>query len=101
MLFIGYLGEIKYIQRGIACILGFVALLLMMFIIYKEFIQKSNHFINKVMFYLFVVVWLFYGIAYLFESKTKNITFNLLDLISKAFVGIGMWLYYIKVIRLK
>jgi len=101
MLYIGYLGEIKYIKRSIACISGFIPLFILLFIIYKEFIQKSNHFINKVMFYLFVVVWGFYGIPYLLDTKTKNICFNLLDLVSKAFVGIGMWIYYIKVIRLK
>ena len=101
MLYMGYLGEKKTIDRNIACVLGFIALFLLMGIIYKNFIENSSHFINKVMFYVFVVVWFCYGIAYLLNAENKNIANNILDLISKAFVGIGMWIYYIKVIRLK
>jgi hypothetical protein len=97
----GYLGEKKRMNRNIACILGFIALFAMMVIIYKQFIENKYHFINSVMFYVFVVVWFGYGVAYLFNKENKNIANNILDLISKAFVGIGMWIYYIKVIRLK
>ena len=101
MLFIGYLGENNNINRNVACIVGFIPLFMMTGIIYNNFIKNSNHFINKVIFYLFVVVWFGYGIAYLFDKVTKNIVMNILDLISKAIVGILMWIYYIKVIRLK
>jgi len=101
MLYMGYLGEKKTINKNIACVAGFIALFLMMGIIYINFIKNSSHFINKVMFYVFVVVWFGYGVAYLFNKENKNIANNILDLISKAFVGIGMWIYYIKVIRLK
>jgi bacteriorhodopsin len=101
MLYMGYLGEKKIIGRNIACLLGFIPLFIMIGIIYKNFIENSYHFINAVMFYIFVVVWIGYGVAYLFNKENKNIANNILDLISKAFVGIGMWIYYIKVIRLK
>jgi hypothetical protein len=97
----GYLGEKKIIHKNIACLLGFIALFAMTLIIYKQFIENKYHFINSIMFYVFVVVWFGYGVAYLFNKENKNIANNILDLISKAFVGIGMWIYYIKVIRLK
>ena len=73
MLYMGYLGEKKRMNRNIACILGFIALFLMIGIIYKQFIENSSHFINNVMFYIFVIVWFGYGIAYLFNKENKNI----------------------------
>jgi hypothetical protein len=54
---------------------------------------------NTVVFSLFVVVWSIYGIAYHFEEKQKNVTYNYLDLTSKCLVGIGLWIYYTKIIK--
>ena len=100
MLYIGYLGERNTINRMNACILGFIPLFIMLGIIYKSFILNCKHFINKIIFYIFLVVWSSYGIAYMMDEVTKNIIMNVLDLIAKALIGIGMWLYYINVIRL-
>jgi bacteriorhodopsin len=100
MLYLGYLGELNTLTRLNACLLGFIPLLGMIGIIYNTYIVNCRHLINKVIFYLFLVVWSLYGIAYMMDNVTKNIIINILDLISKAFIGIGMWLYYINVIHL-
>jgi len=98
MLYIGYLGEQKVIERLSACILGFIPLVILFGIIYKTFIVKRKRFINEVIFYIFLITWSAYGIAYMVDNETKNIIMNVLDLIAKALIGIGMWLYYINVI---
>lgn len=100
MLYIGYLGETNVINRLYACILGFIPLFLMMGIIYKSFIEKCKHTVNKVIFYTFLGIWSCYGIAYMLDSESKNIVMNVLDLLAKAVIGILMWLYYINVIQL-
>jgi hypothetical protein len=33
------------------------------------------------------------------EPKIKNIIYNILDVIAKAFVGIGLWAYYAKLFK--
>ena len=98
MLYIGYLGEQTVIERLTACILGFIPLFILFGIIYKTYIFKRKHFINQVIFYIFLTVWSGYGIAYIMDNETKNIIMNVLDLLAKAIIGIGMWLYYINVI---
>jgi len=100
MLYIGYLGEQNMMSRLNACLLGFIPLFVMLGIIYNTYIVNCRHFINKFIFYIFLVVWSLYGIAYMMDDVTKNIIMNMLDLIAKAFIGIGMWLYYINVIHL-
>jgi hypothetical protein len=47
-----------------------------------------------------LVVWSLYGLVYLLGDVYKNIAFNLLDLIAKCFIGIGLWAYFAKIIVL-
>ena len=99
MLFFGYLGETKRLDRYVSDGLGFVALFAMFGTIFKEYVLPKYSIDNYVLFTLFTVVWSLYGVAYLFSDIHKNIFMNYLDLTAKCLVGIGLWAYYTKILR--
>jgi bacteriorhodopsin len=96
MLAVGYLGEINYLPRLQASVIGFIPFLIMFWLIYS---LVGNSFANKVIVGSYFVVWSMYGIVYLFEEEAKQISVNILDLIAKCFIGIGLWAYYTHILR--
>lgn len=100
MLYLGYSGEfdrnntIKYVFSFIC----FFAMYLLIFILYVK--PKFNKF-NYILYFFFLIVWSVYGIVYKLDVRTKNIAYNVLDLISKCFVGLGLWLYFSKLFSSK
>jgi bacteriorhodopsin len=99
MLYAGYVGEKGQLEKMTASVLGFIALFLMYGLIFINYLLPKRNMDNTVLFSLFVVIWSMYGVAYHFEERQKNITYNYLDLTSKCLVGIGLWVYYTKIIR--
>jgi bacteriorhodopsin len=99
MLFAGYLGEIGTISRWTAMGIGFIALYSIFTIVYQVFMKVKYVFANSVLYWLYAVIWSFYGIFYMLDETYKNIGMNILDLIAKCFVGLGLWLYFVKLIR--
>jgi bacteriorhodopsin len=97
MLFCGYQGEVYPKYRLYAMIGGFIPFFVMFYLIYRNFYGK-NILANKVLFFSFVSIWALYGIVYILDEITKNTCLNVLDLISKCFVGIGLWAYYAHII---
>lgn len=94
MLMFGYLGEIGNISRFIGNFVGFIFFGLMYAFIYWKYLLKTtggNNKTNKALFLAFFVLWAFYGIFYQLEDSNKNIGYNILDLLSKCFVGIYFW----------
>jgi bacteriorhodopsin len=98
MLYIGYMGETNKIDKFHAMILGFIPFVLMFGIIYYQFVLPKYVYANYALFSVYLIVWSTYGIVYLLDNVSKNITFNTLDLISKCFIGLGLWVYYTKII---
>ena len=98
MLYSGYQGEVYPQYRLYAMIGGFIPFFAMFYLIYKNFYGK-NIFANKVLFLSFLCSWALYGVVYMFDEITKNICLNILDLISKCFVGLGLWVYYAHIIQ--
>jgi bacteriorhodopsin len=96
MLGVGYLGETQRLPRIEASVIGFIPFFIMFWLIYG-LVGKSVA--NKVLFWLYFVVWSMYGVVYLLDEETKQILNNLLDLISKCFIGLGLWAYYTQIIR--
>ena len=86
MLLFGYLGEVNIINNNYAVILGFIP-----FIIYFKLIYEKYAIFTitgyKIYFY-FLIVWSFYGIAAFMPYFVKNTIYNILDLFSKNFAGI-------------
>ena len=99
MLFIGYLGETGKLDRIIADILGFLAFFVTFGIIFTEYVLPRFNRDNYLLFWFYVFVWSMYGIAYNFTEINKNMIMNYLDLTSKCLIGIGLWIYYIKIIK--
>jgi bacteriorhodopsin len=99
MLYIGYLGETEKLERVIADILGFLAFFVTFGIIFMQYVFPRFNRDNYILFGIYVFIWGMYGIAYNFTEINKNIITNYLDLISKCLIGIGLWIYYTKIIK--
>lgn len=98
MLYFGYLGETGKLEKVTASILGFIAFFLTYGLIFLNYLSKYNR-DNSIIFSMFVLIWSMYGVVYHFEEEKKNVAYNYLDLTSKCFVGIALWIYYVKIIR--
>jgi len=96
MLVVGYLGETNRLPRLNATLIGFIPFFFMFWLIYG-LVGKSLA--NRVLFGLYFLVWSMYGIVYLLDEETKQMTTNLLDLTSKCLIGLGLWAYYTKIVR--
>ena len=95
MLGAGYLGEEGTIDRMTGCIVGFLFFAAMLYTLYSCCIPAKA---NPAVFLIFAIIWSFYGIAYLLDEETKNILYNVLDVISKALFGVVLYFYYGKVL---
>lgn len=91
MLLCGFLGEAGIIDKRIGIPMGFVFFYLSFDLIYQEYAKKSE--LGKKLFTFLVIVWGLYGIAAMTNLKTKNISYNILDIIAKNFYG--LFIYYI------
>jgi len=98
MLGAGYMGETKMINKRVGWTIGSVAFIVLYGLLYFTFIQGKNVFDNKIIFWAFLIFWAGYGIAYNLDQETRNISYNILDLFSKCFVGIFFWAYLTKVL---
>lgn len=86
MLLVGIFGEFGYITKEIATIIGFLALLIVFYIIYNKYASKSR--IGIIVFIPFALVWSMYGVAYNFDEVNKNFVYNILDTIAKNVFGL-------------
>ena len=91
MLLCGFLGEAGIIDKRIGIPMGFVFFYLSFDLIYQEYAKESE--LGKKLFTFLVIVWGLYGIAAMTNLKTKNISYNILDIIAKNFYG--LFIYYI------
>jgi bacteriorhodopsin len=99
MLYLGYRGE--FIKQNILYYIGsFLAFFIMFGLIFFLYVKPKYNTFNYALFFFFFIVWSLYGIVYKMDLKTKNITYNYLDLVSKCFVGIGLWLYFTNMFKI-
>ena len=99
MLFFGYLGEIRILTKNLASVISFVFFFLTYGTIWKIFMTGSKITSqSKYIFLVFLGVWSLYGVFYHTKETTKMFGYNILDLISKAFIGIFFWLYLTKTV---
>lgn len=99
MLYAGYLGEMGEMSRWSALIVGFIALFLMFVIIFFIFVKPKYVFANYALFGVYVFVWSLYGMFYMLNEEYKNIGMNMLDLTAKCLVGLGLWVYFTRIVR--
>ena len=86
MLYVGYLGEKKMIQKKFSVSFGFLFFLLGFYLMYTSFAKYSRA--GKFMFFVLTSIWALYGIAHTFSEEIKNTAYNLLDLVSKNLFGV-------------
>lgn len=100
MLGSGYIGELGYLTTTQANVIGFIFFFLMYGTIWNVYMTSKK--ITKqsfIIYALFVVLWALYGVFYQTQQLTKIFGYNILDLFSKAFVGIFFWIYLTKTIK--
>jgi bacteriorhodopsin len=97
MIYMGFLGEQQQINRIYATIFGFIPFIGMFYLIFSRYVLPKYRLDNYILFIIFVSIWSLYGIVYLLPEESKNIAMNILDLLSKCFIGIGLWCYYTKI----
>lgn len=88
MLLTGYIGELGYMSITTATLVGFVFFFIEFYYIYKDFVVPYGDTNTYVFYAIFTTVWALYGVAYVFSDKVKNISYNLLDLLSKNVYGL-------------
>lgn len=91
MLIFGFLGELKFLNKYISLTIGLFFFTLSFKYIFDNFIQFN--YINYITLSIFIFIWLLYAVAFLLDFNTKNIAYNLLDLISKNCFGIFLFFY--------
>lgn len=100
MLYLGYLGEINVLSRWTSVLSGFAFFVAVYGIIFTNYILPKYSLSNYILFFMYMVVWSLYGVVYMLDETYKNITMNLLDLIAKCAIGLGLWAYYTKIVVL-
>ena len=96
MLYFGYLGEEKIINKLLADLLGFIPFSAIFWLLYKNYINGNTNNSNKILFAVYFIIWFSYGVLYTFNEKVMNTVFNILDCIAKAFVAIWVSLTLVK-----
>ena len=91
MLIFGFLGELKFLNKYISLTIGLFFFTLSFKYIFDNFIQFN--YINYITLSIFIFIWLLYAVAFLLDFNSKNIAYNLLDLISKNCFGIFLFFY--------
>jgi hypothetical protein len=99
MLLFGYLGESNYMGKLPANIIGFLFFGGLFTYIYKTFMKKYS-LASTILFGTYVFLWSLYGVVYFFPHDEKMLGYNVLDFIAKCLVGLFLWAYFAKVIRL-
>lgn len=96
MLYFGYLGETRQMEKFTANVIGFLGYIGLFSIIFFKYVKSKT---NMIIFSAYAAIWAMYGIVYFLDDSNKNIITNWLDLIAKALFGIGLWAYYTKVFK--
>jgi bacteriorhodopsin len=100
MLGAGYIGEIGKLTTTTANSIGFLFFFLMYGTVWKVYMTGAKRTTQSVIIFgLFAFLWSLYGVLYQTDKMTKVFGYNILDLLSKAFVGIFFWFYLTKSIR--
>jgi sensory rhodopsin len=91
MLLFGYLGETGKFNFYLSWIIGFGYFAAMIYFLWEDYVKDSDE-ESRILFYVFASIWGLYGLSYLLPLRPKNISYNILDLISKGGFGLYVWL---------
>ena len=86
MLLFGYLYELNVIDLWTSQTLGFAGFVGSFYVMWDKFASKSPK--NLWLYAFMITVWGLYGVAAMFNSVWKNVSYNLLDVVAKNFYGV-------------
>lgn len=99
MLGAGYMGETGYADKRKSLAVGFAFYAALFGYIWWMFMAGDESTGPALFtFMLFVIVWAIYGVVFMLGPKARNVSYNVLDLISKCLVGIFFWMYFTGVV---
>ena len=96
MLYFGYLGETKKMDKMIALFIGFIAFIVMFLFIYFKFIINNKSLVVNILFIVFIIIWSSYGLIYLLNDEIKNHMYNHQDILSKGLFSTFITFYFFK-----
>lgn len=99
MLYIGYAGENKTLDKSLSQIFGFIPFIIMFSIIFFQYVKSSGSVANYVLYSIYLIVWSLYGFVFMLGEEFKNIAMNILDFTAKCLIGLSLWAYYTKIIK--
>ena len=94
MLIVGLMGEKKKISKLYSTSIGFLFFILGFYYLYEYFAKFTS--IGIKVFYTLVLIWSLYGVAHTLSEKWKNVSYNLLDLVSKNIFGVVLVWYILQ-----
>lgn len=86
MLVFGYLYEVKMLDLIPSQVMGFLGFAGSFYVIWDKFASKNPD--NFLLFGFMFVTWALYGVAAMFGTVWKTVSYNILDLIAKNFYGL-------------
>ena len=95
MLTFGYLGEQNILSKFISIPIGFAFFFKTFELIYNNYAIHSN--LGVKLFYFMFIVWSLYGVAATFKPNEKNVSYNVLDIISKNFYGLFIYFQILQI----
>ena len=95
MLTFGYLGEQNILSKFISIPIGFIFFFKTFELIYNNYAIHSN--LGVKLFYFMFIVWSLYGVAATFKPNEKNVSYNVLDIISKNFYGLFIYFQILQI----
>jgi bacteriorhodopsin len=98
MLYSGYKGVKKEWSNKSGLLIGFLFYFLMMLFIFYKYVKPKYVLSNYILFFIYFILWSLYGVVYNLDEENKNKFYNYLDLTAKCFVGLGLWLFFNKLI---
>ena len=98
MLLAGFSGEMGWIKNSTAVMLGFIPFIGYFYLIHEYYAKFTKT--GSLLFWIFTAIWSLYGFSALAPYISKNISYNILDLISKNFMEIYLSVVLLMVLRI-
>lgn len=86
MLLAGYAAERGALTRSAGAALGFAAFIATMSILWRRYAKRTAR--GRRLFAFVSVTWAIYGAAFMLDPASKNVAYNLLDVVAKNFFGL-------------
>lgn len=91
MLAFGYLAETKTLPQVVGLSLGGASFVASFTCLATTIVTPDA--LSIVLFFAIYFVWAFYGVAAAFDDTPKNVSYNALDVVSKNFYGLFLFVY--------